>query len=417
MLIDNACREEAVSRADRMALQGSTSRRAATLAAAEDNLELLDLGRAFDPDRTRAGGRSAYVRITRGCNKFCTYCVVPYTRGAEVHRPPDNIVDECRRLADHGVIEITLLGQTVNHYVYVHGRAITVHGVEAAQVGPGPKFFSGTNGRSVGSSAKRVTTFADLLRRIHDEVPSVRRLRFVTSYPRDFSDDALRAIAESPRICPYLHAPAQSGSNRILKMMNRGYTVEEYLDFIDRARAIIPDVSIAGDAIVGFPTETEEDFEMTKTLLRRVRYKNQFIFKYSPRPGTAAIDRFDDDVPESVKRRRNNELLALQSEISADVHAACLGRRVDVLVEGFSERRAKPAAASGTVELRWESGAAVAAPPETHARMTGRTPGDLIVAFDGPRGAAPDDLPGRIVSVEVTGAGPLILFGRMVERA
>lgn len=403
LLLDNAMKTGASEMGERIALQGSTTRRSTTLAAADDSLEMLDLSRAFDPDRADAGGRSAYVRITRGCNKFCTYCVVPYTRGAEVHRPPDHIVDECKRLADKGVIEVTLLGQTVNHYVYVHGAALTVDGAEAPQVGPGLAAFRNTsNGFAKG---RRVTTFADLLKRIHDEVPAIERLRFVTSYPRDFTDEALRVMAESPRICRYLHVPAQSGSNRILKLMNRGYTVEEYLEFVDRARAILPDASIAGDIIVGFPTETDEDFDLTKELLRRVRFKNNFIFKYSPRPGTIAIDRFEDDVPDEVKRARNNELLTLQAEISAEVHAEHHGRRIRALVEGFGQAGAKR---RGNIELRWEK-------PRT--QMTARTAGDMIVVFDVPDGRNADDLLGRIVEVEVVSSGPLILFGRLVDAA
>ena len=183
MLIDNAMRVEGVQREERIALQGNTARRTTTLTAAEDNLESLDLSRAFDPDGGVAGGRSAYVRITRGCNKFCTYCVVPATRGAEVHRSPDAIVEECRRLSEQGVLEVTLLGQTVNHYRYVHGTAIGDDGRELPQVG-GSVSSSHEAGHGRG-----VTTFAGLLHRIHEEVPAIRRLRFVTSYPRDFGDD------------------------------------------------------------------------------------------------------------------------------------------------------------------------------------------------------------------------------------
>lgn len=403
MLLDNVMKTDAVHRGDRIALQGNTNRRTATLTAVQDRLELLDLSRAFDPDHATSNRRSAYVRITRGCNKFCTFCVVPYTRGAEVHRPPDHIVAECRRLADEGVIEITLLGQTVNHYIYVHGAALTVDGTEAPQIGPGLKFFEMKNGdrRALNRIGRRVTTFADLLRRIHDAVPAIRRLRFVTSYPRDFSDEALMVIAESPRICPYLHVPAQSGSNRILKLMNRGYTVEEYLDFIDRARAMIPDVSIAGDIIVAFPTETDKDFEQTKDLLKRVQYKNCFIFQYSPRPGTAAISRLADDVPDAIKRQRNSELLALQSEVSAEVHAQQVGRTFDVMVEGISRQSARR---ENGVELRWE---------RLRVQMVGRTVGDLIVVFDLPGARPPDDLIGQIVAVAIHKSGPLILFGSM----
>ncbi len=401
MLIDNAFKTGAVEAADRIALQGSRTRRSSTLAAAEDNLELLDLSRSFDPDRNGdnpAARRSAYVRITRGCNKFCTYCVVPNTRGPEVHRPPDAIVEECRQLAEQGVIEITLLGQTVNHYVYVHGAAVTVNGTEAAQVGPGLSAFRNGKASALGA---RVTTFADLLRRIHDEVPDIRRLRFVTSYPRDFSEEALQAIAQCERICPYLHVPAQSGSNRILKLMNRGYTVEQYLEFIDRAVDIVPDVSIAGDIIVGFPTETDADFEATKALLRRVPFKNNFIFKYSPRPGTTAIDRLPDDVPVDIKRRRNKELLDLQAEISSDVHAHWIGRTVDVFVEQISQRSA---ARQGKIELAWQ---------RERIQMSGRTDGDLIAVFDLPDDVLPDSILGTCVKLRISQAQALLLRGEV----
>ena len=208
--VDRTDRAQRASLEDRAALAGNTSRRSAALTAATDDLESLDLARAFDPDRTAGRARSAYVRITRGCNKFCTYCVVPYTRGAEVHRPPDGIVEECRRLAEAGVSEVTLLGQTVNHYRYTHGTALTVDGVERPQVGPGLTAFRNEVVEDPG-----VTTFARLLARIHDEVPELARIRFLTSYPRDFGDDVLEVMASRPRICRYLHVPAQSGSNRI----------------------------------------------------------------------------------------------------------------------------------------------------------------------------------------------------------
>jgi tRNA-2-methylthio-N6-dimethylallyladenosine synthase len=230
--------------------------------------------------------------------------VVPFTRGAEVHRPPDHIVDECKRLADAGVIEVTLLGQTVNHYRFEHSAAVTIGGVVQPQKG---RSYAGGHRRDPFASGS-TTTFADLLARIHDEVPAIQRLRFVTSYPRDFGDDVLEVIRDHPRICRYLHVPAQSGSDRILKLMNRGYTVAEYLEFLDRARAHLhqPEIgrplTVAGDIIVGFPTESDEDFAATVSLVSRARYKNCFIFKYSPRPGTVAIEKLPDDVPDAVKR-------------------------------------------------------------------------------------------------------------------
>jgi tRNA-2-methylthio-N6-dimethylallyladenosine synthase len=314
-------------------------------------------------------------------------------------------VDECKRLVDAGVIEITLLGQTINHYRYTHGTALTVDGHEAPQVGPGLAAF-----RKPVDPGARTTTFADLLHRIHEEVPGVQRLRFVTSYPRDFGDDILQVMRDSPRICQYLHVPAQSGSDRMLKAMNRGYTVAEYLEFIDRVTTTLPDCTIGGDIIVGFCGETDEDFEATCELIRRVPYKNNFIFKYSPRPGTVAFDRLVDDVPDSVKRARNNALLALQSSVSARVHERWVGRTVPVFLEDIRERSVANQAAHGHVAL---SVAGHVPPAPSTARRTsqviGRTPGDLIVALP-----APDDAPSMLGSVRtarIVGSKPLLLDG------
>ena len=414
-LIDNAARAATAESGrrpveDRVALAGNTSRRTTALAATEDDLESLDLARVFDPDRAAGRTRSAYVRITRGCNKFCTYCVVPHTRGAEVHRPPDGIVEECRRLAASGVAEVTLLGQTVNHYRYTHGVAVTLDGVERPQVGPGLSAF-----RNEVVDDPSVTTFAKLLARIHDEVPELARIRFLTSYPRDFGDDVLDVMATRPRICRYLHVPAQSGSNRVLKLMNRGYTVEEYLEFVDRVLTRLPDACIAGDIIVGFPTETDEDFEATKDLLRRVPFKNNYIFKYSPRPGTVAIDRFPDDVPEAVKKARNNELLALQAEIGAAVHAGWVGREVDVLVERITDRKSPEARSDADGRVTLGVGlAATATATEAAVQLSGRTPGDLITVFDASDRDQAEALLGTIVRVRIEGSGPLLLRGAMV---
>ncbi|MCC6581791.1 MAG: MiaB/RimO family radical SAM methylthiotransferase [Phycisphaeraceae bacterium] len=395
MLIDNAVRTTSGGKVQ-AALQGNAHRRSSTLAAAEDELELLDLARSFSPDEHQG---SAYVRITRGCNKFCTYCVVPRTRGAEVHRPPDHIVDECRHLVDSGVVEITLLGQTVNHYHYDHGAAVILGGVQQPQIG------AVVSAKGIRGTSSRVTTFADLLRRIHDEVPGLQRLRFVTSFPRDFGDDILHVIRDCPRICRYLHLPVQSGSDRILKLMNRDYAVAQYTDLIDRARDILPGVLIASDLICGFPTETEDDHRMTMALMERARFKNCYVFKYSPRPGTTAHERMTDDVSEADKRRRNNELLALQSMISAEIHQQCVGRTVRVFVESISRKtRKRRNAADPSVELTWEK-------PEEIAQLSGRTDGDLIVMFDGD-----ESLIGSIVDVEIDKAAPLTLFGRQTTR-
>ena len=408
-LIDNVSRTAMPHKDDRVALAGNTSRRSAALSAAEGDLETLDLARAFDPEHSSAAKSSAYVRITRGCNKFCTYCVVPYTRGAEVHRPPEDIVKECQKLAEQGIIEVTLLGQTVNHYCYTHGSAISVNGREVAQVGPGLSAFK-AGGTTTGS---RTTSFGGLLHRIHEEVPALKRIRFLTSYPRDFSDEALEVMAQSPRICPYLHVPAQSGSNHVLKRMNRGYTVEEYLDFIDRACSKVPDISIAGDIIVGFPGETDADFQATEELLKRVPFKNNYIFKYSPRPGTTAIDRFPDDIPTEVKKARNNQLLALQAEISAKVHARWVGRETDVLFERLTHRhpdgRKKVSNADSSVELGWE------APRDNglSVQVSGRTPGDLITVCQVADTARAEALIGSVQRVRIEESGPLLLKGRL----
>ncbi|MCC5823145.1 MAG: MiaB/RimO family radical SAM methylthiotransferase [Phycisphaerales bacterium] len=433
-LLDNAVRTRASFLADGpasadlrsarvSALQGSASRRSSTLAAAGDDLEMLDLARAVSPTDDDAK-RSAYVRITRGCNKFCTYCVVPHTRGAEIHRPPEHIIDECKKLADAGVIEITLLGQTVNHYRFEHGAAVVVDGVTQPQKG---RTYKGSHHRDAFAGAN-TTTFADLLRRIHDEVPAIQRLRFVTSYPRDFGDDVLEVIRDHPRLCRYLHVPAQSGSDRILKMMNRGYTIAEYDEFVARARSILdkPEIGrplmLSGDVIVGFPTETEEDHQATKDMLVRSRCKNQFIFKYSPRPGTVAYDRIPDDIPDAVKRRRNNELLALQSEISDSISREQIGRRFEVLVEGVSRAEMKKRGAdvkpgSGMVGItvggRDPAAAATLELPDTDetVQLSGRTDTDLIVFFEVPSAKAKRML-GSIVEVEITSADRLALTGR-----
>jgi tRNA-2-methylthio-N6-dimethylallyladenosine synthase len=390
-----AAREPLTKRARQVALMGANTRRSSTAAAAEDRLELLDLSRSVSPADDVA---QAYVRITRGCNKFCTYCVVPYTRGAEVHRPPGKIIDEVRRLADAGVQEVTLLGQTINHYRFAHGDG-------------------------------RVTSFAELLHDVHEAVPHLPRLRFVTSFPRDFGDDALAVMRDCGRICRYLHAPAQSGSDAVLRRMNRGYAAAEYEEFVARARAHMSDVSIVSDFIVGFPGESDEDFAKTVELVRRCRFKSSFVFKYSPRPGTVAINRFEDDVPEEIKRRRNNELLAVQQELTKEHNRAMIGREVEVLVEGeskFVSRSAYPASrgargvgASG-VELGWErrnskGGSAAtatlepAAAVEVRTQLVGRTRGDEIVCFEG---AA--SLKGKILGVRIGDARGMTLFGERV---
>ncbi len=413
MLIDNVFKTKTEGSGDQgaegtsgaqVALQGNTHRRSSTLSAASDKLELIDLSRSFSTADTElpgehipGAGRSAYVRITRGCNKLCTYCVVPNTRGAEVHRHPDHIVEECRKLADQGVIEVTLLGQTVNHYHYDQSAAVRVDGVWQPQVGTVISPNKGTGGPSPQFN-ETTTSFADLLWRVHEEVPAIQRLRFVTSLPRDFGDDILQVMADAPRICRYLHLPVQSGSNRVLAKMNRGYRVEQYRDLIGRVRHYLPTATLATDIIVGFPGETEDDFEQTAELMRYARYKNSFIFKYSPRPGTTAYDRLPDDIPDAVKRRRNNTLLTLQTELSREVHAGFVGRTVRVFVEGVSQKVRK-------AEDRGQSQDAAGGTTQ----LSGRTDGDLITLFEGD-----PSLVGQIVDVRVTGSAPLSLSGALV---
>jgi tRNA-2-methylthio-N6-dimethylallyladenosine synthase len=365
--------------ARQVALMGNSVRRSSTLQVARDELELLDLSRAVSPGDEVS---QAYVRITRGCNKFCTYCVVPYTRGPEVHRPPGNIIEEVRKLVDAGASEVTLLGQTINHYGFDHGDG-------------------------------RRTTFADLLYEIHEATPDLPRLRFVTSFPRDFTDEALMAMRDCPRICRYLHAPAQHGNNRMLKLMNRGYTIEQYREFIDRARGFMPDVSIASDFIVGFPTETDEEFEQCCDIVRYAMFKNSFIFKYSPRPGTTAIERFADDVPEEVKRDRNNRLLAVQGEVCALNNRAMVGKTVEVMIEGESKLVSRRAKASNGVEL----GSGFAKPPRVSepsvlTQLVGRTRGDQIVVFEGEL-----SLKGQMLDVQIVDAQHMTLFGKLVEQS
>ncbi len=326
----------------------------------EDGLEALDAARSWRRAATMA---QAYVRITRGCDKLCSFCVVPFTRGPEVHRPPEVIIAEVRRLAAAGVREVTLLGQTVNHYRHVDGRT---------------------------------TSFAELLAAIHDQVPELPRLRFVTSYPRDFDDETIAVLARSPRLCRYLHLPVQSGADRVLAAMNRGYTVADYLGLVERIRAQLPEVSLVSDMIVGFPGETEAEHQASLRLLETVRFHNAFVFKYSPRPGTVAARRYADDVPAEVKQRRNLELLELQNRIRLDHNRARIGQTVTVLVEGQSRLR----------QHRQASASASSTSPAARVRLIGRTSLDEIVAFDGP----PDEV-GTLVDVRISDATPLTLLG------
>ncbi len=313
---------------------------------ADDKVEFLDNHR--DPTRYHLPSH-AYVRIMRGCDKFCTYCIVPYVRGPERSRPPDDILEEVRRLVDAGVTQVTLLGQTVNSY------------------------------RSDSAG------LADLLERL-DAMAGLRRIRFVTSYPGDFDRAILQAMRDLPKVCEYLHIPAQSGSDNMLRAMGRRYSRDEYDDLIAAARETVPNLGVAGDFIVGFPGETEEDFAASADLVRRSRYKNSYIFKYSPRPGTTGAKRLTDNVDEQTKRRRNRELLAVQQEVSLADNRAMIGRIVEILVEGPSPRANKH--------------------PNSQNQLLGRTRTDHIVVFDGP-----ENLAGQYVDVKISDATALTLFG------
>ena len=261
------------------------------------------------PQRIGLGHKiGGFVSIMRGCNNFCHYCIVPYTRGRERSRDVESILKEVRDLRDRGFKEVTLLGQNVNSY------------------------------RSQESGDRSLETdFPALLRRVAEEVPEMR-VRFTTSHPKDMSDETLRVIAEMPNVCKHIHLPVQSGSDRILKLMNRKYTREWYMDRVNAIRRIIPDCGLSTDIFVGYHSETEEDHQLSLSLMREVGYDSAFMFKYSERPGTYASKHLPDDVPEEEKIRRLNELIALQTEMSAIQNKKDEGKEFDVLVEGFSKR-------------------------------------------------------------------------------
>ncbi len=241
----------------------------------------------------------AYVSIIRGCDKYCTYCVVPYTRGPEVSRHPDSIVEECQHLVSQGYREVTLLGQNVNSY-----------GKDQPEWG---------------------TLFHDILYKL-DKIPGLERIRFMTSHPVDITKELMEAIRDLKSVCEFVHFPLQAGSDRILKKMHRIYTVEQYLEKVAMLRSIVPNVSLGTDIIVGFPTETEEEFQQTYDLLKQIEYSVAFLFSYSPRKGTPAM-RWNDDIPEEVKQDRLQRLLQLQEQITAKQRQEMLGQEIEVLVE------------------------------------------------------------------------------------
>lgn len=314
-------------------------------------LSLTETYKDVVPQRMCGVHVSGFVSIMRGCNNFCHYCIVPYTRGRERSRDVGSILNEVRDLKERGYKEVTLLGQNVNSYRY--------------------------------EDAGSVVTFPDLLRRVAREAGGMR-VRFTTSHPKDMSDDTLRVIAEEPNVCRQIHLPVQSGSNRILQLMNRKYTREWYLDRVAAIRRIIPDCGLSTDIFSGYCSETEEDHQMSLSLMRECAYDSAFMFKYSERPGTYASKHLKDDVPEEVKVRRLNELIALQNELSAESNRRCEGKVHEVLVEGVSKR--------------------------SRDQLFGRTEQNKVVVFD--RGTR---RVGDFVKVKITGSSSATLKGEVVE--
>lgn len=315
---------------------------------------------------THVGG---FVSIMRGCNNFCHYCIVPYTRGRERSRDVESILREVRDLHEHGYKEVTLLGQNVNSYL---GELKSKNEEVNSE---------GNDGKDDDKSEK--VAFPALLRMVAEAVPDMR-IRFTTSHPKDMSDDTLRVIAEMPNICHHIHLPVQSGSDRILKLMNRKYTREWYMDRVRAIRRIIPDCAISTDIFVGYHSETEEDHQMSLSLMREVGYDSAFMFKYSERPGTYASKHLPDDVPEEVKLRRLAEMIELQTKLSAESNAKDVGKEFDVLIEGFSKR--------------------------SREQLFGRTGQNKVVVFD--KGNCHI---GQTVRVKITGSSSATLKGVLAD--
>lgn len=294
---------------------------------------------------------SGFVSIMRGCNNFCSYCIVPYTRGRERSREVNSILSEIRDMRDKGFKEVTLLGQNVNSYLYEQ------------------------DGEQM--------NFSSLLEKVALEAPNMR-IRFVTSHPKDMSDETLHVIAKYPNICQYIHLPAQSGSSKILRVMNRKYTREWYLDRIAAIRRILPECAISTDLFCGFHSETEEDFQETLSLMREVGYDSAYLFKYSERPGTYAAKHLEDDVPEEVKVRRLQEMIDLQNKLSEESNLRDIGKVFEVLIEGYSKR--------------------------SREQLFGRTSQNKVVIFDKKNFHV-----GQFIRVKIQRASSATLFGEPVE--
>lgn len=320
--------------------------------AIDTDLSTTETYRDVMPRRGHGARLSGFVSIMRGCNNFCHYCIVPYTRGRERSRDVESILREVRDLAARNYKEVTLLGQNVNSY-----RCVTGEG-------------------------NAVVTFPELLHMVAEEVPQMR-VRFTTSHPKDMSDETLETIACHPNLCRHIHLPVQSGSDRILKLMNRRYTREWYMGRVEAIRRIVPDCAITTDIFVGYHSETEEDHRMSLSLMKEVGYASAFMFKYSERPGTYASKHLPDDVPEEVKIHRLNEMIQLQTELSAANYRMDEGKEFDVLVENYSKR--------------------------SREQLCGRTSQNKMVVFD--KG---DHHIGDTVRVRITGSTSATLFGEVV---
>lgn len=293
----------------------------------------------------------AYITIMQGCDNFCTYCIVPYVRGREISRPVEEIIKEAESLVkEEGVREITLLGQNVNSY---------------------------------GKKEKGFPDFAELLERLC-QIEGLWRIRFTTNHPKDLSEKLMEVMAKNSKICKHIHLPLQSGSNKILKKMNRKYTREEYLEKVERLRTFCPEIAITSDIIVGFPGESEEDFKETLEMLEKIRFQEIFSFKYSDRPFTAAL-KFEDQIPEEIKEERLKRVHKIQAKISEEILKGYVGKEVEVLVEGVSER-------------------------DLH-KLKGRTSTNLVVNFNAPR----LDLIGCLVMVKIEEVGKHTLRGRYIQ--
>lgn len=345
------------------------------IASAEQGLPAVDVKLSTtetyrDVLPTRIGGNhvSGFVSIMRGCNNFCHYCIVPYTRGRERSRDVESILAEVRDLHDRGFKEVTLLGQNVNSYGLLPNGKRPENGIIIEEEG-GKELY--------------VCSFAELLRKVAEAVPDMR-VRFTTSNPEDMTEDILHAIADEPNLCSHIHFPAQSGSSKVLRDMNRKYTREEYLAKVDAIRRIIPDCGLTTDIFVGYHDETEEDFQQTLSLMKTVRFDSAFMFKYSERPGTYAAKHLPDNVSEEEKIRRLNELISLQTQISAERNKEDEGKEFDILIERFSKR--------------------------SHDQLMGRTPQNKAVVI--PKG---NHHIGETVRVRITGSSSATLMGELLS--